>query len=139
MGCRYERTYCDVRIFNPHATSNRQTNLSAHYRKHEGVKKRAYEQRIQEIEHSSFTPLVMSSTGGLGPDTTTTYKLLDILLSAKWDQPYSLTMNWLRCCLSFSHLRSPIQAIRGACSSAGRASKFVSLPIDLVISESSNI
>ena len=123
-------------IFNPHATSNRQTNPSACYRKHEGVKKRAYEQRIQEIEHCSFTPLVMSSTGGLGPATTSTYKRLATLLSAKWDQPYSLTMSWLRCRLSFSLLHSSIQAIRGACSSAGSASKFVSLPIDLVISES---
>ena len=130
-GSRYERTYFDVRIFNPHATSNRQTNLSACYRKHERVKKRAYEQRIQEIEQSSFTPLVMSSTGGLGPAATTTYKRLATLLSAKWDLPYSLTMNWLRCCLSFSLLRSSIQAIRGARSSAGRASKFVSLPFDL--------
>ena len=29
------------------------------------MKKRVYEERIQEIEHSSFTPLVMSSTGGM--------------------------------------------------------------------------
>ena len=99
MGDRYERTYFDVGIFNPHATSNRQTNLSACYRKHEGVQKSAYEQRVQEIEHSFFTPLVMSSTGGLRPAALTTYKRLATLLPAKWDQPYSLTMNWLRCCL----------------------------------------
>ena len=45
-------------------------------------------------------------------------------------------MNWLRYCLSFSLLRSSIQAIRGARSTAGKASKATSLPIDLVISES---
>ncbi|XP_064392578.1 uncharacterized protein LOC135340186 [Halichondria panicea] len=132
-GGRFERTYFDVRVFNPHAASNRQTNP---YRKHEMVKKRAYESRIQEIEHSSFTPLVMSSTGGLGPASTSTYKRLATLLAAKWDQPYTFTMNWLRCRLSFSLLRSSIQAIRGARSTAGKASKATSLPIDLVISES---
>ena len=58
-GSRYERTYFDVRVFNPHATSNRNTNPSTCYRKHEKAKKRSYEQRILEIEHSSFTPLVM--------------------------------------------------------------------------------
>ena len=61
-GGRYERTFFDVRVFNPHALSNRQSNPAACYRKHEKTKKRAYEQRVLEVEHSSFTPLVMSST-----------------------------------------------------------------------------
>ncbi len=133
LGGRFERTCFDVRV---HAASNRQTNPSLCYRKHENVKKRAYESRIQEIEHSSFTPLVMSSTGGLGPASTSTYKRLATLLATKWDQPYTSTMNWLRCRLSFSLLRSSIQAIRGARSTAGKASKATPLPIDLVISES---
>ena len=132
-GGRFERTYFDMRVFNPHAASNRQTNP---YRKHEMVKKCAYESRIQEIEHSSFTPLMISSTGGLGPASTSTYKRLATLLAAKWDQPYTSTMNWLRCRLSFSLLISSIQAIRGARSTAGKTSKATSLPIDLVISES---
>ena len=45
-GSRYERTYFDVRVFNPHATSNRNTNPSTCYRKHEKAKKRSYEQRM---------------------------------------------------------------------------------------------
>ena len=32
---------------------------------YEQVKKRAYEQRIREVEHATFTPLVLSATGGL--------------------------------------------------------------------------
>ena len=135
-GGRFERTYFDVRVFNPHAPSNRHSNLTACYRMHEKTKKRAYEQRILEVEHSSFTPLVMSLTGGLGQAATTTYKRLATLLAAKWDQPYSSTMSWLRCRLSFSLLRSSIQAIRGARSTSGQASKSTSLPIDLMINES---
>ena len=67
-GGRYERTYLDVRVFNPLyiAPSNRQQSLAATYRKHERVKIRAYEQRRREVEHGSFTPLVMSLTGGCG-------------------------------------------------------------------------
>ena len=57
--------YFDVRVFNPHAPSNRHTTPSACYRKHENLKKRAYQQRIREIEHPSFSPLVLSSTGGI--------------------------------------------------------------------------
>ena len=58
---RHERTFCDVRVFNPHAPSNRNTNLTSCYRKHERLKKNAYEQRVREVEHASFTPLVFSA------------------------------------------------------------------------------
>ena len=60
-------------------------------------KKRAYAQRVREIEHSFLTPLVMSASGGLAKEATNFYKRLASLLADKWDQPYSLTMNWLRC------------------------------------------
>ena len=64
-GDRHEPAYFDVRVFNPLAPSNRQL-LTACSRKHENIKKRAYEQRVGEIEHGSFTPIVLSLTGRLG-------------------------------------------------------------------------
>lgn len=131
-GGTYERTFFDVRIFNPHAPSNRSTRC---YRKHENEKKRQYEQRVREIEHSSFTPLVMSATGGLAGEATVFYKRLASCLSIKWDQPYNLTLAWLRCRLNFSLLRSAIQCIRGARSTIGHASRSPSPPIDLAVSE----
>lgn len=133
-GGRFERTYFDVRVFNPHAPANRQNKPTACYRKHENQKKRAYERRILEIEHSSFSPLVLSATGGLGHIATATYKRLATLLAEKWDQPYSPTMYWLRCRLSFSLLRSTIQAIRGTRSASGRALRAAP-QIDLAIQE----
>ena len=101
----------------------------------ENIKKQAYEQRVCEVEHGSFTPLVMSLTGGLGNATTVCYKRLASLLSSKREQPYCSTMAWIRCSLSFSLLRSSIQCIRGACSAGGRASKQLLPPIDLVSTE----
>ncbi len=135
-GSRFERAFFDVRVFNPYAPSNRQTQLSSTYRNHENTKKRAYDQRIREIEHATFTPLVLSSTGGLGRAATTTYKRLASLLSTKWEQPYSTTMGWIRCRLSFSLLRSAIMCIRGARSSQGNATRQQDAPIDLVARES---
>ena len=120
-GGRLEKTYLDVRIFNPLASSNRHYSLATCYTKHEREKKRTYEQRVREIEHASFTPLVLSSTGGMGREATTFYKRMASLLSVKWNNPYSKTLNWLRCRLSFSLLRSSILAIRGARSSRGNA------------------
>ena len=132
-GGRSERTFLDVRVFNPHAPSNQQPSLASCYRKQEAVKKRAYEQRVREIEHASFTPLVLSATGGMANQATAFYKRLASRLATKWDQPYSSTMAWLRCRLTFSLLRSAIQCIRGARSSCGHAIKAP--PIDLAISE----
>ena len=135
-GSRFERAFFDVRVFNPYAPSNRQTQLYTTYRNHEKIKKRVYDQRIREIEHATFTPLVLSSTGGLGQATTTTYKRLASLLSTKRKQTYSTTMGWIRCRLSFSLLHSAIMCIRGAQSSLGHAIRHQNTPIDLVTSES---
>ncbi len=64
-GGRYEQTFFDVRVFNPLAPSNSNLPLPSCYRKHEKEKKRTYEQRIREIERSTFTPLVFSASGGM--------------------------------------------------------------------------
>ena len=88
-GGRFERAFFDVRVFNPSAKSNQQASLSSTYRRHEMEKKRSYEQRIREVEHSTFTPLVLSSTGGMGKAATTFYKRLSSMLSEKRDVPYS--------------------------------------------------
>ena len=134
-GGRFERTFFDVRVFNPHAPSNRHPRLSSCYRKHELEKKRMYEQRVRKVEHASFTPLVLSATGGMANEATTFYKRLASCLANKWDQQYAPTMSWLRCRLVFSLLRSAIQCIRGARSSLGHATKIPAPPMDFVNSE----
>ena len=45
-GGRFERTYFDVRVFNPQSPFNRQSSLSSCYR-WQGSLKRAYEQRVR--------------------------------------------------------------------------------------------
>ena len=135
-GGRFEKAYFDVRIFNPHAPSNRQQCLAGTYRKHERIKIRAYEQRVREVEQGSFTPLVMSLSGGCANAASVCYKRLASMLAEKWDQPYSSTLAWMRCKLSFALLRSAIQCIRGARSASGRAFHHVIPPTDLVLAES---
>ena len=76
---------------------------------------------------------ILSATGGLAREATTFYKRLASMLSSKWDQPYSVTLCWLCCGLTFSFLRSSIQAIRGSRSSCGHPFRYGA--IDLVISE----
>jgi len=66
--------------------------------------KRAYDERIRNIEHDTFTPLVFSVAGGMGPIATTFYKRLASMLSDKLHQMYNQTIHWLGCNLSFSLL-----------------------------------
>ena len=106
-----EKTYIDVKVCNPHAPSNQTTNAKSIYRKHELSKKRFYEARIHEVEHSSFTPLIFSATGGMVNEATVFYRRLASLLSDKWDTNYAAVM-WVWCCLSFSLLRSAIRCLR---------------------------
>ena len=131
-GGQFECTFFDVRVFNPHAPSNRHPHC---YRKHKLEKKRQYEQRVREVEHTSFTPLVLSATGGIASEATVFYKRLASCLATKWDQHYSPTMSWLCCRLIYSLLRSAIQCIRGARSSCGHVAKSPTPPVDLVVSE----
>ena len=61
-----QKAFFDVKVFNPFAKSNQKFALASCFTHHERQKKRAYEQRVLEIENGSFTPLVFSTTGGMG-------------------------------------------------------------------------
>ena len=51
-----------------------------------------YEEHIREIEHGSFTPLVFSRSGGIGPLASIVYRHLASLTSEKSSQTYSMTL-----------------------------------------------
>ena len=61
----------------------------------------------QKFEHASFTPVILSVTGGVAHKATF-YKCLASLLAHKWGDDYSVVIGWLRCSL-FSLLHSAIQ------------------------------
>ena len=70
----HELAFFDVRVFNPLAKSHVNQSLSSCYRKHENEKKRQYEERVCNVKHGTFTPLVFSAAGGMGPIATTFYR-----------------------------------------------------------------
>ena len=75
------RSYFDVKIFNPSALSNQP--LYSAYRCQDKEKRREYQQQVHEVENASFTPLIFTTTGGMGDAATQFYKRLANLLSAK--------------------------------------------------------
>ena len=54
-----------VRVFYSNASTNCSNDLLPVYTRHEQTKKREYGQRIRDVERGVFTPLVLSSTGGM--------------------------------------------------------------------------
>ena len=84
------------------------------------MKKREYGQRVRDVEHGVFTPIVFTTTGGMGREAATFYKRLADMIAGKQQKPYSTVMGWLRCRLSFATLRSAIMYVRGSRSSRHR-------------------
>ena len=85
--------FFDVRVFNPLAPTHRSKTLATLFRAQEKEKRRAYDQRIREVEYGSFTPLVMSATGGLAPAASIFYKRLASLIATKRRQPYNIIIS----------------------------------------------
>ena len=112
--------------------SNKKSSKSSTYRMHENKNKREYCQCINEVELSSFTPLVLSLTGSMAREATVFYRCLASMLSEKWDQHYSTILGWLRVALGFSLLKSSIQCIQGA-RSTGHSP--VCPPVDVILYE----
>lgn len=113
-GDRQRCAFFDVRVFYPLAHSYRNSPQDRCYRQHEQAKRRAYEERVREVEGGSFTPLVFSSTGGVAPAATIFLKRLASMLAERRDISYAEAVHWLRCRLAFSLLRSAVLCLRGS-------------------------
>ena len=95
--------------------------ISKIYELHEKEKKRAYNQRIVQVEKASFTPLVFTTSGGMAPECTRYHKKVAELISKKTKEDYSKVMSHLRTRIRFALLKSTLVAIRGQ---RGKPSKF---------------
>ena len=133
-----QSTFFDVRIFNSHAPANCSSSTDACYRRHEREKRRAYEHRVLKVEHGTFTPLVLSTSGGCGPSATVAFKRLAGLISEKYDQPYSSTLSFIRCKIAFSLIDSAISCLRAprsAFHAPARDFNLTDYPLDLIRAE----
>ena len=108
-----DRTFTDIRVLHPQAPSNCKKNLYQMYRSHESEKKRKYNARVLQVEKASFTPLVFSTTGGMGGEADHFYKHLADKISRKTGQRYSDTVAFIRRRLRFDLLKTCLISIRG--------------------------
>ena len=109
----FEKTFLDIRVMHPNAPSYRNKSISQVYATHEKEKKRSYNERVIQIEKGTFTPIVMSTSGGMGNEANRHHKRIATLIAAKRKEDYADVMNYIRTRLRFCLLRSTLIAIRG--------------------------
>ena len=105
--------FMDVRVFHPNAPSYVSKSLPHLYNYHEAAKKRSYGRRIIEVEHGTFSPMVMSTSGGCGPEMVRVLQSVSSLISKRTGEVYAEVMAHLRLRLRFSLLRSVLISLRG--------------------------
>ena len=108
------KAFFDVRVFNPLAQSYTSQTLKAAHKSNENSKKREYAERVLNVEHGSFTPLVFTCFGGMSTECSHFFNRISDKISEKRDIDLSKGRSWVRTKLSFSLLRSTNLCIRGS-------------------------
>ena len=108
------KAYFDVKVFNPLAQSYSNQTLKAAHRSNEKSKKRNYVERILEVQHGTFTPLVFTCLGGMSIECAHFYNRLAEKISEKRNISIGKARTWVRTKLIFSLLRSTNLCIRGS-------------------------
>ena len=80
-------------------------------------RKRKYNRRIIEIKQGHFTPLILSTSGGMGPECTIFIKFLAKKVAQKKNQEQADVMRVLMTEIRFAVLKATLIAIREAASS----------------------
>ena len=111
---RGQTSFFDIRVTHVNSQSNLSKHTTEIFHQHEAAKKREYNQRVLEIEHGNFTPLIFGTNGGMGEECKKFVTALASKLSEKQNEEYSVVMSWLRIRISFEILRSVILCVRGS-------------------------
>ena len=130
-----EDAFFDIRIFHANAPSYRSLSPTQAFEFHERHKQLEYEERIVNVDHGSFCPLVFSTSGAVGPLCGTFLKRLAGLVADQSSIAYSEAMAWLRCRFSYALLRSAVMCIRGSRSSHRKPVRDINVDIQVSLAE----
>ena len=109
-----QSAFFDVRVCHPNAESYKYLEPQQIYQMHENEKKRQYSRRVLDIEHGTFTPLIFTTTGGMGHECLRYHSRLAELIALKKREQYAKTISWIRARTSFALLRSALICLRGS-------------------------
>ena len=120
------QAYFDMKVVSPYARSYLSMTHKQLYENAEHSKNREYKQRINEVEHADFTPLIFTTAGGMGPKTRVFLKRVTERLSETKDVHPSVMAGWVRCRFSFALLRTTLICLRGS----RKKRKYVSVDVN---------
>ena len=86
--------------------------LRACYQQHKKESDK-YNQRVIDIEKSSFNPFALTTSEEMAPECTRVNKKHAEKIAEKRREPYASVMTYIRTKLRFTHLRSTLAAIQG--------------------------
>ena len=109
-----QRAFFDIRIFKANAQSIISRNIEEIFSHHERKKARQYNDRIVNVEHGSFTPLIFSTHGDYSQLTSRFIYQLAKLTSQKRNICFSESKSWLNSKFSNLVARLTILCIRGS-------------------------
>ena len=109
----HERTFLDIKIFHPNCQSYSNMDIEKAYVHHQNIKKHNYKERVLNVEHGSFTPVIFTTTGGVGPEANKHHKRIAQLMAIKKKGEYSQIISYIRTRLRFNLLKSILVAVRG--------------------------
>ena len=101
----------DVKVCHPNADWYRKMEPQLVYPIHENKKKRQYSRRISDVERGTFTPLVLTTTGGVGKYCLRFHCKLAELIASKRQEQYSTAISLIRAQVSFALL--PVEEAPG--------------------------
>ena len=128
----HERTFLDIKVIHPNCATNMPMALPDLYVHHENIKKKAYKERVLNVEHGSLTPIVFSTAGGASPEANRHHKRIAQLIALKRKEEYAHVMQYIRTRLRFNLLRSILVAIRGERGRSSRADPISSIEFGMV-------
>ena len=109
----FDKTLVDIAVTHPNAASHLHKPIKKLCKEFENRKKNKYNDRIVNTERASFSPLVFTTTGGMGPECEKFNKRLAELIALKSHQRYSHVIADVRRQLRFALLKSCVNPIRG--------------------------
>ena len=121
-----EKNFMDIRVFHPNALSYENRSLEALYKDHERQKKAAYSSRVNQIEKSSFTPMVFTTFGGMGDECRRALQRAAGKIASKRKENYADVMGHISTRIRMCILRTVLMSVRGSRGTSKGTSKPIS-------------
>ena len=87
-----QQAFFDIRVTNADCESQKKKPLKTILCQHEQKKKRRYNSRIIEVEQGTFTPIVLTIKGVMGPEASQFHKVLAQKIAEKTGERYNVVM-----------------------------------------------